>query len=192
MLLEGHPETVIMTVDDDVVYHSKTLAHLYKQITKYPNYIITNNCEVISNPNVKNNEILKWHHKVESKGLCRYGWVLGYHGVAYKVKFFTDNTIYRLQQAPAGCRSHDDVWISGIVRKSGYQIILSQPKFRVKSRHTKHANLSINSLQLREQLQIDCIHYFNNFKFKNILINKSKSKNKMKDKMKDKNKENEK
>jgi len=121
LLLETDPTTVIVVLDDDVAYNVRTIQTLVETLDfntegfTLPGHPAAFCCEEWSRfipfPLIRYN--------TRSPGSLCSGYMCAYASEAFMRWHFTNETIKALfdyDQAPAGCRLHDDVWISGVLR----------------------------------------------------------------------------
>jgi hypothetical protein len=103
---ELDPETLIITVDDDIDYIPERIALLVKWAKNYPDSAIGGSGFIIGN----------WWNFFgticQPKNSMRVDVLEGYSGCAYRRKFFK-NDIIDYTGAPTEAFYHDDVWISG-------------------------------------------------------------------------------
>jgi hypothetical protein len=153
---ELDPETVIITVDDDVVYHPQTISALVYTILKHPNHAATFVCEEPG-----------WFggvHQKSRSGEC-HGWLCAYAGGAYRRRFFNDS-VFEYKNVHEGCRLHDDVYLSGMaLREMGVRPWVVQADFKSVVSHRPYNRLSIHTVADGESKHRDpCIASFNYFK----------------------------
>lgn len=103
------PETIIITVDDDIVYPRNTILHLAYQALQHPENAIGlsgadlyNSLELVA----KNDAGLGLKRRNNYAGLVTV--LQGYAGIAYRAGFFQDD-IFALETFPASCISSDDL-----------------------------------------------------------------------------------
>jgi hypothetical protein len=182
LLNEIHPHTILITVDDDVVYHRNTVRQLVMSIIELNRarrhvedevvaYAPTWYCEEWWRWPIQR-LMLRWF-----EGECR-GFLGAFSGAAYFRWFFNNNFndnegvvdgpggIFDYSKAPAGCRLHDDVWISGFLwRSRRVRPYLIRPSFRSVQQHRPWDKLSIHLVDRGESDYRDpCVAYFNYFK----------------------------
>ena len=168
LLEEKDPNTILITVDDDVVYHKDTVMTISSMLleSKRHNQKIapTWDCEEWSS-------WFKIPYRPYKEGICN-GWVGAYSGyylltsAGYWRSYFHDNSVFDYSKAPKGCRLHDDVWISGILWKhSKVRPFLLRPGFNSVQSHRAWDNLTIHMVENGEKDYRDpCIEYFGGFK----------------------------
>lgn len=103
---ETHPNTIIITVDDDLIYRSDRIETLVRWCVQYPNAAIAGSGYIIG----------KWYnyfgHIEQPKEITPVSIIEGYSGCAYRRSFF-DHNLIDYTGAPPESFYHDDVWISG-------------------------------------------------------------------------------
>lgn len=107
---ETDPETLIITVDDDIEYIPERVALLVKWAQLYPNVAIGGSGFILG----------KWWNFFGTirmpKEITAVDVIEGYSGCAYRRKFF-DEDLIDYTGAPKEAFYHDDVWISGYLAK---------------------------------------------------------------------------
>ncbi|KAI8851351.1 hypothetical protein BC829DRAFT_123928 [Chytridium lagenaria] len=155
LLLEQDPDTIIITVDDDMAYHRDLVYSLVRVSELKPTHAPCFKCEIWSPERT-------WNY-MEGEGEC-HGWGDAWTGIAYRVGFF-DKSIFDYSKVPDGCRLHDDVYISGWLKEhsvrpyrfdSGYFPVVS---------HKDHSNFSIHRVPGGyEDKRNPCIEHYGFFK----------------------------
>ncbi|KAJ3068930.1 hypothetical protein HK102_007035, partial [Quaeritorhiza haematococci] len=162
LLDEKDPETIIITVDDDTIYHRDMVLSLVDTIHRIPNVAPCFVCE-----------IWPWWFPFKPiyqlwEGECR-GWANAFAATAFRVGYFGEGEgegrpIFDYSEAPKGCRLHDDVWITGNMYRRGIRPYVVKPGFFSIVGEKGHTNLSINSVKSGEKEYRDpCVRYFNYF-----------------------------
>ena len=122
LLLETDPETVIITLDDDLAYHRDTVQWLSTHIQ--PGIALSFGCEMWR---VDKRDFIDWtvgyrldarYFYMPTPRVCA-GWLCGWTGVAYHVSSFRADVYVFLQTLPAGCFNNDDMWLSGYLVRQG-------------------------------------------------------------------------
>ncbi|KAJ3086251.1 hypothetical protein HDU96_004994, partial [Phlyctochytrium bullatum] len=159
------PNTLILTVDDDHVYHPDTVAILAEAYKAHPNSFPCFICE-----EWQDDQGRPLYH--QGNGTC-HGWGNAFAGVLYRVGFF-DEGVFDYTGRPDGCKLHDDVYLSGYLYergirpyvRSGFDSILG---------HKGHTELSIHLVPDTEPGYRDpCIRHFNYFKEEGKAANRKK------------------
>lgn len=106
------PDTIIVTVDDDIIYPKHALLHLiYKAATNpdtaygFAGVNLQYNVAGLVADDVKNGVIPIYHGDRDVTVLQGFG------GVAYRRKFF-DDSIFEISNAPPECINSDDLYLS--------------------------------------------------------------------------------
>ncbi|KAJ3082729.1 hypothetical protein HK100_009603, partial [Physocladia obscura] len=159
--LERDGDTVIVAVDDDIVYHRHTVRALVDGLAA--NGGVGPTCFVCQYWPAWWPGVLKQRWR----GRCN-GFLNAYAAVAYRVAFFPDRSAWDFH-APgvpsAQCRLHDDVWLSGILYNQGIRPYVVRPGFDSVVASLPHTKLSINSVKNTERDYRDpCIKFFNYFR----------------------------
>ncbi|KAI8929121.1 hypothetical protein BC831DRAFT_444810 [Entophlyctis helioformis] len=158
--IEKDPHTIVVTADDDMIYHPDTLLTLETVMDHSPTPIAP--CFIC--------EFYPWWTRLwggpsvrqEWEGVCK-GWSNAYAAVAFRVHYF-DESVFDYSRAPSGCKLHDDVWISGALYRKGIRPWNVRPGFDSKIKHFRHPTLSINSVKNGEKgFRNPCIEYFDYF-----------------------------
>ena len=110
--VEKNPETIIITVDDDVQYNNKQVEKLVYWAQKYPD-------SAIGSGGVIAGSGINFFGKIISPNqLTSVSVIEGVTGCAYRRKFFTSD-ILDYTGAPKEAFYHDDFWISGHLARKG-------------------------------------------------------------------------
>lgn len=110
-----HPESNIIVIDDDVLYHRKHIERLLNFSKQFPNHAITT-----VGSNVIKNFRLKFLFSLKNREVDI---LHGYAGYLVKKKFFN----HHIFQRPKDVRelfTHDDIWISGNLRRNKVDIVM--------------------------------------------------------------------
>ena len=117
LLLEKDPETVIITLDDDLVYHRDTVKWLTTHVQ--PGMALSFGCEMWREDR---SDFIDWtigdFFYMTTPRVCA-GWLCGWTGVAYYVSSFRADIYTFMQALPAGCFNNDDMWLSGYLARQG-------------------------------------------------------------------------
>jgi hypothetical protein len=107
------PDTIIITVDDDVTYESCLIEKLVRHALDRPDAAVgfrAWNAEPLIREHVYGFVYEEWPHRYTYP--ARVNILEGYGGVAYRRRFF-DEAIFQYDSAPPEAFYVDDVWISG-------------------------------------------------------------------------------
>jgi len=133
---ERHPDTIIVTIDDDVEYYPDLIKDFVHYCELYPNSAIGGSGYIIGS----------WYNfmgKVYPKEVIPVSVIEGLSGCAYRRRFFKSDLI-DYKDAPRGAFYHDDLWISGYLSLNGIQrLVRPGPPAKTK---ISHQALSANKL----------------------------------------------
>jgi len=131
LITEKHPETIIIVVDDDTNYPQDMIARMVDGMIKDPLYIQVGHC---GDPLLANSEADFEHSygypfgrpSIFRKELCCCQMFEGFGGVAYKRKFFNNQThsfneYLKIALADSRCFRSDDLVISNYLTMVGYK-----------------------------------------------------------------------
>ncbi|KAL2912034.1 hypothetical protein HK105_208463 [Polyrhizophydium stewartii] len=153
---ETDPDTLIITVDDDVEYDPRTVQVLYQGYREHPSNFVAAACEeliTLANYN--------WIY-INDNRVCN-GWACAYKGVLYRVGMF-DKTIFDYSDVPKGCVVHDDVYLSGFLLRKGYRPFHIGLDFNTVVVHHSHAKYTVHGTAGVKEHQVECLKYFDLFK----------------------------
>lgn len=160
LLVERDPRTVIVVVDDDVVYDPRTIEALVEALeTPVGAGPERGACFACEEPRARFHGLQRWLHTRATPGVCR-GYASAYAGVAYRRGHFDDG-VFNYSGAPAGCRLHDDVWIGGYLHQRGRQPVMLTPGFASVLAHRPWDAQSVHSV--RDGSQTACMRHFGHF-----------------------------
>jgi hypothetical protein len=109
------PETIIISVDDDISYRNNFIETLIKYSKLAPNAVITGQSFMRINKSFNND--LKYAQLVE-----------GYSSVLYKKKHFENFDLNKLLNYPKYCFFADDLIISNFLRENNIDIVVTDEK----------------------------------------------------------------
>jgi len=117
-LLYNEPNTILISVDDDIIYNSDVIENLLQYSYEYPDCTITGITD-------------KYTHFQYNNTLNKYTFygadVMGFSGVLYKSKFFDGFDQSTLLQLPRFCYVSDDIVIANFLFKNNIPIIVLSP-----------------------------------------------------------------
>ncbi len=150
LLLETHPDTVIVTLDDDVVYNRDTVQWLSTHMKK--NIALAFGCEMwnadgsntfLSGTGLNFDPVL--YVKVLLGPRVCDGWLMGWSGVAYHVSSFGPNIWTVAQSLSAECFNNDDIWLSAYMKLQGITKVLA-PLVLHHINHARNLELSLSTM----------------------------------------------
>ena len=160
LLIERDPSTVIVTVDDDIVYDPNLIDVLTTYIPL--DSALCTACQA-SNPWANSSDLLMIHDGTWLRWLWRQnakkcpGWLVGWAGVAYRVSFFGPD-VFNVTM-PHGCFYNDDVWISGYLRRKGVGLLV-MPGIKGGIAY-RHPTLSLTVRANTQEIDMDpCIQFW--------------------------------
>ncbi|EKX50773.1 hypothetical protein GUITHDRAFT_103363 [Guillardia theta CCMP2712] len=168
--VEKDPETLVVTLDDDCEYSPEVLAALRYHMPaegslsglcqELPPLMPIHGMVTLGFPH---GILAKAGWYAEDRIIPCYGWLMGYTGIAYRVRYFGSDIFEYLQKLPSGCFFHDDVWLSGYLYKKGIQRFY-YPFVPDPMHFSRHPNMSISSISdTQSRHQLPCVEYFNRF-----------------------------
>ena len=145
LLLEKDPETVIITLDDDMPYHRDTVKWLATHTQ--PGIALSFGCEMLLPDKSSFVDFTTYpinSFYMTTPRVCS-GWLVGWTGVAYHVSSFGPDIYTFLQALPIGCFNNDDMWLSGYVGRQGVTIIYA-PMVMQHGTMRKNVKLSLSTI----------------------------------------------
>jgi hypothetical protein len=144
LLLETHPDTVVITIDDDVVYHNETVKFLTTHLQE--NMALSFGCEVWSVGGIEFLPFGGMSNPFDYTVTPRFcgGWLYGWTGVAYHVSSFGGDIWTFLSSLPVGCLYNDDIWLSGYLTNRGVQKVYVPNELMHK--HTRGKTMSLSTI----------------------------------------------
>ena len=145
LLLETDPDTIIITVDDDVVYHNDTVKFLTTHLQE--NMALSFGCEVWSVGGLEFIPFGGMSNVFDYTVTPRFcvGWLYGWTGAAYHVSSFGDDVWTFLSSLPVGCLYNDDIWLSGYLTNRGVQKVYV-PNELIHPKHTRDKTFSLSTI----------------------------------------------
>ena len=151
LLLEKDPETVIITLDDDMAYNSGTVKWLSTHMQ--PNIALSFGCEMWNVDRSGFIDFTMWsiHDFYMTTPRVCHGWLVGWTGVAYHVSSFGPDIWTFQQSLPTGCFNNDDMWLSGYVARQGVTkiyapMVIYHGKIMYHGTHLINLDLSLSTI----------------------------------------------
>ena len=148
------PETIIITVDDDVIYHPETVAHLIKYSTLIPDSVVCNSGWNYVNLGFLKLPLIKLGTDPSTVKILQ-----GDKGVTYRKKFFKDMETLENKIKEQSCDTLDDLSISCYLKTKGIKIVCvpmqHDHQYRNENNKLSHINLTNNKWA-------SCINTLNN------------------------------
>jgi hypothetical protein len=158
LLLERDPETVIITLDDDIPYHRDTVKWLATHTQ--PGIALSFGCEMWLPDKSSFVDFTIWSinlYYMTTPRVCS-GWLVGWTGVAYHVSSFGPDIYTFLQALPIGCFNNDDMWLSGYVGRQGVTKIYA-PMVMKHGEMRKNVKLSLSTIVNYREKGYSCGRY---------------------------------
>lgn len=118
--IKSDPETIIITVDDDVIYPTDLIEKLVRRSEMHPNAAIGfcgwNVKDLLDGREQFYNNLVHEDRRNDLSFMTRVDVLEGFRGILTKRKFW-DETVFDYSKAPKGAFYVDDVWISGHLEK---------------------------------------------------------------------------
>ena len=111
--LKEFPESIIITVDDDVIYNIRTIEKLVSAYNNNPNFIYCNRMHRIKFDGIKVLPYKEWEKGIMDSQESIYNFPVGIGGVLYPPHCFNEeifNEKFFLSQCPNG----DDIWFKAM------------------------------------------------------------------------------
>jgi hypothetical protein len=158
-LLHGYdPATILISLDDDMVYHPSTVEWLATHVVGHQMAVgfacetwdISHTDFVGHSPGFSIIDIILPHPRT-----CK-GWLSGWAAVAYRVGHFGPDIWSFLDSLPRGCFYNDDIWLSGYLARKGIRRVYA-PRILEHLHHRRDKALSLSTIDnTREKYGYPC------------------------------------
>jgi hypothetical protein len=157
LLLETHPDTVVITLDDDMVSNVDTVQWLATHMQ--PDIALSFGCEQFVNIGriVHFGMYEKFDFHMSAPRVCA-GWLLGWTGVAYHVSNFGPDIWTFVQSLPASCFTNDDMWLSAYVARQGVTRIIAPGVFSHVG-HNRNLEFSLSTIVDATENRYSCARH---------------------------------
>lgn len=158
LLLEKDPETVIITIDDDMVYDNGTVKWLSTHMR--PGIALSFACEMWDVFGIEVISFGMWtvyDYFMTTPRVCN-GWLNGWAGVAYHVSSFGPDIWTFQQSLPAGCFNNDDMWLSAYVARQGV-VRIYMPQVLRHVKHVRNLKLSLSTNVHKHEKRFSCARH---------------------------------
>lgn len=157
LTLEHDPDTIIITLDDDMIYNGQTLEWLAAHSA--PHMALGVGCETWD---IFRRDFVGYSpsHSLAtflspSPRVCN-GWLSGWSAVAYRVAHFGPDIWGFLETLPRGCFFNDDIWLSGYLARKGIPRVYV-PGVLPHGPHRRDKTLSLSTIEdTREKYGYPC------------------------------------
>jgi len=113
-VMQEYPDDVIITVDDDIIYHKNTIDYLIKSYAKYPYYISAPHINIIELKDEKSlKPFLEYDYCRESCEPSMSFLPIGVSGVLYPPHSLHDD-VFNLKLINEFCPECDDTWLKAM------------------------------------------------------------------------------
>ncbi|EKX55337.1 hypothetical protein GUITHDRAFT_99118 [Guillardia theta CCMP2712] len=157
LLLEHDPNTVIITLDDDIFYNKRTVEWLATHIDD-KDMALSFGCEMWNNQHSNFKSFTTYSFSnifVTTPRVCN-GWLVGWTAVAHRVSNFGEDVWMYLDRLPRGCFYNDDIWMSGYVGRRGIRKVYA-PWVVYHAHHRRDKDLSLSTIEgTRERNAFPC------------------------------------
>jgi hypothetical protein len=158
LLLETHPDTIIITLDDDVVYHKDTVKWLATHMQH--GIALSFGCEFWNDYTERETAAIIAYRILDfvipNPRVCP-GWLYGFLGAAYSISSFGPDIWTFMHSLPAGCFYNDDIWLSAYVAMRGVRRVYSLAvPFQI---HKRYEPLSVSAINNSEHMKLECARY---------------------------------
>jgi len=164
-----YPESIVITIDDDIFYHSNTIQYLIDSHQAYPNDVIANIAHQLKYQS--DGSLLPyndWTHNIYEPNSTNRIFQVGVGGVLYP-PHCAHSDICNAELAYKYCPYGDDIWLYAMCQLNGTSIRTSASSFVPLPIYNSHnQSLSSENLQGRNDEQI---HRLIEFCLKNYHIN---------------------
>lgn len=158
-LLQRHdPATILITLDDDMVYHPSTVEWLATHVVG-PQMAVGFSCETWD---IRHTDfVVYWTGFSVINAILPYprtckGWLSGWAAVAYRVGHFGPDIWSFLDSLPRGCFYNDDIWLSGYLARKGIRRVYA-PGILEHLHHRRDKALSLSTIEnTREKYGYPC------------------------------------
>lgn len=141
--LQEFNDSLVMTFDDDVMYHPDVLKELLKKHEKYPNCVITGRAhEILSKNNGSFEKYDNWKWDVHPKKPSHLLFVTGVGGALYDPRLFTYKDTFNSGLFLRLTPNNDDLWLKCVEFMSGIPIAtIYQNKWYVNVENSQEVSL---------------------------------------------------
>ena len=153
------PDKIVITVDDDFLYHKDTISRLMRLNQLFPSAVCANRVRVVT---IKDRKIMTYPHwkrlvpeqDAESDLYQAMGWA----GVLYPPRVY-DNTIFDVDTFQRIAPFSDDLWLKAVQLKNGIKVAVAKgffvhpveilPTQKISLKHLNE-DKKMNDVQLRQ------------------------------------------
>jgi hypothetical protein len=175
-VIQEFPEDIIITVDDDVFYHSRLIEDLVNLHLKFPNCVCANSCSeiLVYNKQIQPYTLWKQYTIAENPGDRIFP--IGMGGILYppkvlNVEVLNSNVFLNI------CPLADDIWLNAMTKLENIRVVktnynstyLPVINFQNTSLSTSNTTMGMNDKQL-DSVRKHCIETIGKDPFSSIII----------------------
>lgn len=168
LVYEKDPETIIISIDDDILYDKNVINTFIHYSLQYPKSCITGTSFIEDEYNVL-------YKKIPFFSRIYYSQFLeGYSGVLYKVRFFSNFALDYITESPKYCFLADDLMLSNHLLKNKIPIISIEIRKYIKPLNYGLENDALHTDNSNNINYAKCLKWLktkNNSHFKNLKQN---------------------
>lgn len=145
--LHSFPDSVIITIDDDIIYPSDTLEYLINAYVQFPNCICSNFVREYPDSISRKNDYLlnDWPSNVRKPFIPSYGFFEGFGGVLYPPNSL-NKEVFNEKIFMDYCKTADDIWFNAMALMNKTKVVYSNPHL---SGFDYLDNMSVQSIGLK-------------------------------------------
>lgn len=159
--LKEFPESIIITVDDDVIYNIRTIEKLITAYNHNPQFIYCNRMHRIKFDNHKILPYREWEKGIMDTKESLFNFPVGIGGVLYPPHCF-NNEIFNEEFFLKKCPNGDDIWFKAMALLNNFQAKRAEVSF------TQDDYMENDILSLRGLQKENVGKNLNDIKFKNV------------------------
>ncbi|WP_051537729.1 hypothetical protein [Treponema sp. C6A8] len=127
--MQEYPEHIIVTVDDDIMYHKDFLKDLYNSYKKYPDSVQARRVTKLTSENGNLNEYAKFEYKYKSLLTPSHSLLaIGCGGVLYPPEAFTKDD-FNADLIKETCLNTDDIYLKYLEVKNDRKVVFVPSKY---------------------------------------------------------------
>lgn len=130
--LKSYPDSLLITIDDDIIYPSDTLENLINAHLSFPDCICANNVRKYpDSPSSKMATIIH-HWPCDQNRFLHpfYGFFEGFAGVLYPAKSLNEE-VFNEPVFLDICKTGDDIWFNAMALLNGTKVVFSNPHIKL-------------------------------------------------------------
>lgn len=124
--LQTYPDSIIVTIDDDIIYPFDTLEHLTQAHNLFPDCICSNFVREYPNSFSGNELLNNWPANNQKPFTSSYGFFEGFGGVLYPPRAL-NNEVFNEKVFMNSCETSDDIWFNAMALLNDTKVVYSNP-----------------------------------------------------------------